>query len=44
MSGISKREQVKKAYPGDGWAARVNKMTENQVVAIFLRLKREGKV
>lgn len=45
MSAISKRELIKKAYPhSKTWPARVDKMPEGQVAAIFFRLKREGKL
>lgn len=38
------REQVKQAYPGKAWHAKVGKMTDNQVFAIYSRLKRQGKI
>jgi hypothetical protein len=46
MSGIfDKRELIKKAYPrSHTWPSKVNKMPENQVIAIFLKLRREGKI
>ncbi|AWN05916.1 hypothetical protein SEA_CRICKO_52 [Streptomyces phage CricKo] len=44
MSGISKREMIKKAYPTKAWAAKVDKMPDSQVVAIFFSLRRKGKV
>lgn len=45
MSEVNKREELKKAYPhSKAWAERVNKMPENQVVAVYLRLKSKGKV
>jgi hypothetical protein len=39
-----KRELVTQAYPTHTWKAKVSKMTDNQVVAIFLRLKGQGKI
>lgn len=33
------REAVKAAYPSKAWAAKIDKMTEDQVVAIYMRLK-----
>jgi hypothetical protein len=40
-----KKELVKKAYPhSKAWASKVNNMPEAQVTAIFIRLKREGKI
>lgn len=45
MSSISKRELIKQAYPhSPKWVAKVNKMTENQVTAIFFSLRRQGKL
>lgn len=45
MSAISKRELIKQAYPhSKTWAAKVNKMSEDQVIAIFFRLKGQGKL
>jgi hypothetical protein len=46
MDGISeKKELIKKAYPhSKAWASKVNNMPEAQVTAIFIRLKREGKI
>lgn len=35
---------VKKAYPSKTWALRVSKMSDNQVYAVFLSLKRRGKI
>lgn len=39
-----KKEALKKAYPGKKWADKVNKMSEDQVIATYLRLKGQGKV
>lgn len=37
--GDNKREAIKKAYPNSPtWAARVDKMPDNQVVAVYSRL------
>lgn len=46
MSDIyQQRELIKKAYPNSkAWASKVSKMPEAQVTAIFLRLRREGKI
>lgn len=45
MATVSEREMIKRAYPhSPKWAARVNKMPDNQVIAIFYKLKREGKI
>lgn len=45
MSGRIERERVKQAYPkSKAWASKVDKMTDSQVTAIFLRMKRERKI
>lgn len=38
------REAVKNLYPGAGWQNKVKVMTDKQIIAIYLRLKAEGKV
>ena len=45
MSDIFRtRELVKQAYPHKGWALKVDNMSDSKVIAIFLRLKGQGKV
>lgn len=44
MSGISKRELIKKAYPGKAWSKKVDTMPESQVIAVYMQLKGRGKV
>jgi hypothetical protein len=45
MSGISERELVKRAYPqSKTWHTKVDKMPDSQVIAIYFRLKRQGKI
>lgn len=46
MSGTesAKREAVKAAYPGNAWQQKVQKMSDNQIVAVYFRLKAQGKV
>lgn len=39
-----KREALKGAYPGSSWIQKVTKMSETQVVAVYLNLKKQGKV
>lgn len=40
-----KRELVKKAYPhSKTWKNKVEKMPDSQIVAVFLRLRRQGKI
>lgn len=38
------REELKKAYPSDSWASKVDKMSPTQVSAIYIRLKSQGKL
>lgn len=45
MSGISKRELIKQAYPhSKTWSVKVKNMPEAQVTAIFFKLRKEGKI
>lgn len=44
MAGNQEREQLKKVYPSKTWARKVDKMTDDQVVAIYLRLKSQNKL
>lgn len=44
MNIIQKRTAVKNAYPGEAWAKKVDAMPDNKVVAVYLRLKSQGKV
>jgi hypothetical protein len=45
MSGIStKRELVKQVYPNKTWASKVDSKSDSEVVAIFLRFVRTGKI
>lgn len=42
---MNKREELKKAYPkSENWHRKVDKMTPDQVTAIYIRLKSEGKL
>lgn len=41
---VNQKEELKKVYPSKKWAERVDKMSEAQVAAVYLRLKRQGKV
>lgn len=41
---MNERELLKKAYPSKKWAAKVDKMSDSQVAAVYLRLKSQGKV
>lgn len=38
------REKVKKAYKGDRWKRKVQYMPDDQIIAIFYRLKSKGQI
>lgn len=38
------RKWVKAAYPGDGWKKKVEKMPDDQIVALFHQLRKRGKI
>jgi hypothetical protein len=38
------RQAIKLPYRGRSWATKVNRMTDSQVHAIYIRFKREGKI
>ena len=44
MGNNDKREALKKVYNSRAWAEKVNKMSDDQVVAIYLRLKSQNKI
>ena len=44
MTNANMREWVKSAYPGTNWAKKVDKMTDEQVLAIYQRLVQTGKI
>lgn len=44
MNAIAQREMVKRAYPSRKWTIKVDGMNEMQVYAIYLRLRRKGKI
>lgn len=44
MGNNNEREQLKKAYPSRRWWAKVDKMSDSQVVAVYMRLRLQGKV
>lgn len=41
---MTPREQLKMMYPSYQWRNKVSKMTDAQVTAIYLRMKKEGKI
>jgi hypothetical protein len=38
------REKLKNVYPNSTWRDKVKKMSEDQVVAIFLALRKQNKL
>lgn len=38
------REAVKKVGKAQGWSGKVDKMSESQITAIYLRLKSKGQL
>lgn len=44
MAGNKEREALKSVYNSDTWAKKVNKMSDSQVIAVYLRLKSQGKL
>lgn len=38
------RGEISLAYSGPAWAARVNRMSDNQVIAVYHRLSTTGKL
>lgn len=44
MKTDTQREALKGVYSGDEWLQKVARMSEAQVNAIFLRLRKQGKV
>jgi hypothetical protein len=44
MSTESKRSAIKSCYKSDSWRKKVDRMTEGQVIAVYLRFLRDGKI
>lgn len=44
MNTHQKREALKSAYSGKSWSRKVDKMPEDQVDAIYIRLRNQGKI
>lgn len=44
MDVYSMRTWIEKAYPGENWKKKVRKMPDNQLVALYFRLVRSGKI
>lgn len=43
-SDLEMQEQVMKAYSGEEWRNKVRRMRPDQIAAIYLRLKAQGKL
>jgi len=41
---LKKREALKTAYSSPKWISKVNKMSEAQVTAVYLRLKSQNRL
>lgn len=41
---MSEREQLKGVYKNESWAKKVDRMSDEQVIAIYRRLKSQGKL
>ncbi len=44
MTSVNEREEVKKVYPSESWASRVDNMSEAQITALYLKFKAQGKL
>lgn len=44
MSPEQMRQQVLSAYEGDNWRKKVQNMTDAQLYAVWMRLKRSGRI
>lgn len=44
MAYEKEREAVKAVYKSANWIRKVNAMSDNQVIAIYFRLKKQNKI
>lgn len=44
MNVSQMRTELSKAYSGSSWARKVGKMTDAQIIAIYRRFQRDGKL
>ena len=44
MSTDQMRERVAQAYSGENWRKKVYRMPDDQIIAIYHRLLRQGKI
>lgn len=38
------RDWYKQAYPGEAWKDKVDRMSDKQVIALFINLRKRGKI
>lgn len=44
MATNNERNELKRAYPSKRWADKVDKMKDDQVLAMYRRLQNQGKI
>jgi len=44
MTNDQMREKVSEAYSGDKWKQKVRRMPDDQIIAIYYRLLKSGKI
>lgn len=44
MTNDQMRDKVMEAYPGDNWKQKVRRMPDDQIIAIYYRLLKSGKI
>ncbi len=44
LSVIDMKNAILKAYRGDKWVWKVSRMSDAQIIAVYLSLKKRGKV
>jgi hypothetical protein len=44
MAANKERDELKRAYPSKQWAEKVDKMSAEQVIAVYMRLRAQGKI
>lgn len=38
------REKIREVYSGDGWAKRVRNMSNDQIIALYYKFLKKGKI
>lgn len=44
MTAFQMRDWVKSAYDGPAWKTKVNNMTDEQIVAVYFSLVKQGRI